>query len=77
MLVKVELFGELDKYVRNGSKKFDVELADGSTVADLAADIGFTNEDAWSVAVDGTVLYPPDELSDGAVAIVFPPIAGG
>ncbi len=76
MRVAEELFGELRRHVEDGSK-FEVEVEEGTTVGLLISRIGLKDEDSWTAAINGQVVYAEDALADGAVLILFPPIAGG
>lgn len=76
MRVEVELFGELKSLSENGPK-FDVEVEEGSTIAQLLSKIGVRDEDSWTAAINGQVAYADTTVLDGSKVIVFPPIAGG
>lgn len=76
MQVAVELFGELRSLSKNGAK-FEIDIDEGATVAQLLTEIGVRDEDSWSAAINGQVAYADSVLKDGSKVIIFPPIQGG
>ena len=76
MRIEVELFGELRGLSKNGSK-FEHDIEDGATIAQLLSEIGVRDEDSWSAAINGQVAYADTTLTAGSKVIVFPPIQGG
>lgn len=77
MQVTVELQGHLQQYVKNGSNAVKIDIKDGATVADLISKLGIPEETTWNAALGGKLVYNNDPLSDGAVLLIFPPLAGG
>ncbi len=77
MKIAVEAHGDLRKYIAGGEKRMEVEVEDGTTVGAFLARIGITKDEAWNAALNGQLVYPEDQLIDGAVLLIFPPIAGG
>lgn len=79
MLVKVRVFGGLEKLLKNISfgETFEVELLEGSTVRDLLKQVGIPEKKAHTILVNGlhagldTVLQPSDRIA------VSPPVGGG
>jgi molybdopterin converting factor small subunit len=77
MRVTVELQGHLQQYVKDGSNAVEVDIKDGATVGELISQLGVPDEATWNAALDGKLVYNDDLLSDGAVLLLFPPLAGG
>lgn len=77
MRVKVELQGHLQQYAKDGGNYVEIEIKDGATVGELISQLGVPEESTWNAALDGKLVYNNDLLSDGAVLLLFPPLAGG
>lgn len=77
MRLQVELHGDLKKYSKGSNGKFDLELPEKATVADLVKHLGVDKDEEWSAAINGQLAYPEDSLKEGAEVLLFPPIAGG
>jgi molybdopterin converting factor small subunit len=77
MRVQVELQGHLQQYAKDGGKYVEIELREGATVGELIAQLGVPAETTWNAAMNGKLVYDNDLLSDGAVLMLFPPLAGG
>ena len=77
MRVTVELQGHLQQYVKDGSNAVEIDIKDGATVGELISQLGVPDEATWNAALDGKLVYTNDLLSDGAVLLLFPPLAGG
>lgn len=78
MQVTIKLYGTLSEHLPPGSKgrKATVELAEGSTVDDLAEALGFGN--VACVFMRGSEqIHRGYRLEDGDTVSAFPPIAGG
>ena len=52
-------------------------VPDKATVDDVVKKLAVDVNEEWSAAIDGKLAYPEDTLSEGAVLLLFPPIAGG
>ena len=76
MLVKVQVYGLLRDRV-GGEGKMEIELPDGSTVADLVAGLGMAEGDPWIASLDGTLVNDEMPLADGCQLLVMPPMEGG
>jgi len=81
MRCEVLLFAHLADAV--GSKRLEIDLADGATVADALADLGRAHPsiaalaDRIAVAVDERYVTPDTPLSDGRTIALIPPVSGG
>ena len=83
MKVAFKLFASLTDYLpaqRNGNR-IDLDVEDGTTVAELIARFQVPERSAHLVLVNGRFVPPParatHQLSDGDELAVWPPIAGG
>lgn len=76
MRVKVEVYGLLRDRV-GGEAKMEMELPDGSTVADLVARLGVGESDPWIASLDGSLVNDATPLIDGCHLLVMPPMEGG
>ena len=79
MKVLVKLFSILRDYVpdydpQNG---LETELPEGSTVADLLAQLGIPMSKSPVVTCDGRILHPTDTFHKDSTLQIFQPIAGG
>jgi sulfur-carrier protein len=79
MVVSVVCFGAMRSYLPEMSfgNRADVELPDGSSVADLIDAMGAPRELVFSVLVDGTQAPHDHTLGDRAEVTLMPPFAGG
>lgn len=79
MRVRVKVFATLARYVPGvkAATPFDVDVADGATLADLARQLNLPGQEVKTVFVNGRaqplshVLKPGDEIG------IFPPVGGG
>jgi len=80
MQVKVELLGALrDRFAeRFPGGRGELELPEGTTVAELLEAIGLGGETRCAVTVnDQVVLERSSRLSSGSKVVIIPPVAGG
>ena len=79
MKVEVRLFATLARYLPEDSPvgSATVEVAEGSTVADLAADLGIPPDLARITLVNDADADDARRLRSGDVVTLFPPLAGG
>ena len=79
MRVEVRLFANLAAFLpsqgRDGVAEF--EIPDGSTVADVAYQLGIPSDLARVVLVNGHDAVSDTPLAPGDVITIFPPLAGG
>jgi molybdopterin converting factor small subunit len=80
MRIEVRLFSTLTQYLPPGAtgKSAVLEVAEGSTVADLIRQLGIAPEMAHLTLVNG--IHQRDKnvpLRDADVVAIFPPVAGG
>lgn len=76
MRVTVKLFGPLRQRLPVGSRNAALEVADGTTVDDLAVRLGIEEEPAV-VCVNDQETHRSRRLHEGDVVTFFPPLAGG
>ena len=78
MRVRVKLHGETKRYVAGlVGDSLEAEIADGTTVAQLLAQLRVAEEDVWMSAVNKDVVKPSHLLADGDSVEVFAPVQGG
>ena len=78
MRVRVKLHGETKRYVAGlVGDSLEAEIADGTTVAQLLAQLRVAEEDVWMSAVNKDVVKPGHVLADGDAVEVFAPVQGG
>jgi sulfur-carrier protein len=77
--VSVVCFGAMRSYLpeMSSGNRADVELPDGSSVADLIDAMGAPRELVFSVLVDGTQAPHDHTLANRAEVTLMPPFAGG
>ena len=74
MKIEARLFATL----REGRGKIvGVELPDGASVADLAAELAIDRKDIAILLVGGRDAPLDRPLADGDVVSIFPPVGGG
>ncbi len=74
MVVEVRLFASF----REGRfKEKELELPEGSSLADLLARLDIAPKDAKITIVNGTAVSADLKLAEKDVVAIFPPIAGG
>ena len=79
MKIEVRLFATLATYLPDESdgRSAALEVADGSTVADMVRLLGIPDDMPFIVMVDGRDAAFDRPLGDGDVLSLFPPLAGG
>jgi molybdopterin converting factor small subunit len=77
MRVRVELYGHLQTYAKDGRTCVEIDIKAGATVGELITQLGVATHTIWNAAIDGKLVYNNDLLSEGAVLMLFPPLAGG
>ncbi len=88
MKVKVKLFATLARHIpetvrvsmrsiKNSSRPFEVDLPDGSSVADLLNHLDLPGEEFKVAFVNGRARPLDSKLNDGDDVGIFPPIGGG
>ena len=80
--VTVKLYGVLRKHRPAGTPgaahhAFELDLQNGSTIAELAADLGINAGSFSAVAINGEAASEDTLLQDGDEVRLFPPSAGG
>jgi len=77
--VEVRLFATLARYLPKSSDTDStvLEIADGSTVADVATVLGIPVELSRIILVNDAETDDSRRLSAGDVVTLFPPLAGG
>jgi molybdopterin converting factor small subunit len=79
MRLRVKLFAFLTRYHDNLSSgtPFEVDLQEGTTLADLLRALQVPDEEVKMTFVNGLAQSEDWQLKDGDEVGIFPPIAGG
>lgn len=77
MRVEVKLLGHLLWFRQDRKSPFVAELADGSSVRDLASSLGLPQAEIWLVAVNGDQVSQEHLLKDGDRVDFIPVVSGG
>lgn len=79
MQVRVKLYGTLGKGVAgyDHASGMTVEVADGTTITDLMAQLGVPLKKIGMVSLDGRLARKTATLRPGMIVKVFHPIFGG
>ena len=79
MRITVKLFATLTRYTEGlfSGTPFEVELADGASLADLLERLKVPAEEVKITFVNGIIQPPEFILHAGDEVGIFPPIAGG
>lgn len=77
MRVVVEVYGTLQRFLRDGQRRVELEIEDNVTVRDLLVRLGIDVNEPWNASLNGTLAYPSDTVSEDSTILVFPPISGG
>ena len=76
MSVTVHMHGNLRRFMPEGRDRAAVEIAPGTTIGALLADLG-AQRDTWLVAVNGAACEIDRVLADGDRLDCFEPVEGG
>jgi sulfur carrier protein ThiS len=79
MKIKVKLFGELRKKITDyqHDKGLELEIPEGSTVADLTALLKISNPQTITAIMEGRILPLEEKLSRGSLVNIFHVMFGG
>lgn len=79
MLVRVSLFGDVNRHLHGRDKDHQQELSDGATVRDLMAALGIEahSEPELTIAVNGQLGGLDSSLADGDRVMLVTPMEGG
>lgn len=83
MKIKIKLYATLGKYLPDGAEKneADMEVAEGTKVAELIGNLNLPLEHCHLVLVNGVYLAPGERaeaaLKEGDALAIWPPVAGG
>jgi sulfur carrier protein ThiS len=79
MKIKVKLFGELRKKIPayQHDKGLELEIPEGSKVADLMALLNISNPQTTTAIMDGRVLALEERLSQNSLINIFHVMFGG
>jgi len=83
MKIRVKLYATLGKYLPEGAirNEADMEVAEGTRVAELIERLELPLEYCHLVLVNGVYLAPGERadaaLSEGDALAIWPPVAGG
>lgn len=77
MRVLVEVYGDLQRFLKDGQQRVALEVEEHTTVIGVLIKLGIDVKEPWNASLNGTLAAPSDPVSEGATILVFPPIAGG
>lgn len=77
MRVTVDVMGPLQRFIKDGQRRVEVEVEEGTTLLDLLIQMGIDTHEPWNASLNGTLGDSSSVLTEGSFLIVFPPIAGG
>ena len=75
--VRVQLFGDLRKYLPKGQELLELELPEGTTPASMLQQLGIHPGEVWLVRANRQVIADGSPFHDGDDVEVFEPIGGG
>jgi sulfur carrier protein ThiS len=76
MEITVRMWGNLRRFVPKGAGEMMLEVANDTTVADLAVQIG-AQHDVYAAALNGKVVSLSARLSPGDRVVLFDHLQGG
>ena len=76
MIVTVHLHGNLRRFLPDGADRTVLDLAPGTTIAALLAELG-ADRDIWLVAVNGVAVDRDCVLQTDDLLDCFEPVAAG
>jgi molybdopterin converting factor small subunit len=77
MRVTVETYGLKKGLIADERRKVDVDIEQNATVLEVLRKVGVQVDLPWNASLNGTLADPSDQVSEGSLILVFPPIAGG
>jgi molybdopterin synthase sulfur carrier subunit len=79
MRVRVKLFATLRRYVDGAADRvpFEVDLAEGATIADLIKKLNLPAEEVKVAFINGRARPEDWQLEPGDEVGIFPPVGGG
>ncbi len=79
MRIQVRLNASLRRYIPEGESgsPFEIDVAEGATVADVMSLLGVPAEQTHMATVDGEQSDMSRVVTEGQEVTLFPPLAGG
>ncbi|MDP6549954.1 MAG: MoaD/ThiS family protein [Dehalococcoidia bacterium] len=77
MQVTVESYGLMKDLIADERRRVDVDVEQNATVMEVLRKVGVQVDLPWNASLNGTLADPSDQVSEGSLILVFPPIAGG
>lgn len=75
MKIAVRLQGELARQI--SADRIELDLCDGSTIAQVVAALGLRPGQVWLAMVDGILVEADRPLQPGDELTLIPPVGGG
>jgi molybdopterin converting factor small subunit len=75
--VRVLFFGEMRRYLPAGRDDIELDLSDGTCVADALARVGVDTAEERIVGLNGTLAKDATPLHDGDELSLYHPMGGG
>jgi len=76
MKIGVLAYGSIQKHFKKKGR-IELDLEDGSTVADLFRKLKKPKGEVWMFTVNGFIVSEDETLKDGDLVRVFEPVGGG
>ena len=79
MRIKIKAFGEARKHLPDYEPKagIDLELPSGLIIKDLLVHLNIQSDKGLAVSMNGLIVGPDMEVSDGATIVLLNPLSGG
>ena len=77
MKIGLKLYGNLKKFAPLKEETATIDIAPGTTIAELLARLGVPDAAVWMSAINDAVVNHSVVLRDGDVLEVFEPVGGG
>lgn len=77
MRLSVILVGDVERFRPERGKRFEWELTEGDTPADLCQSLGVDRGEVWRFSINGEIREFDALLHDGDEVMVIPPLTGG
>lgn len=71
MRVVVEVYGTLQRFLRGGQRRVELEVEENTTVRDLLLKLGIDMNEPWNASLNGTLANPSGKVSKGSFVLVF------
>lgn len=77
MTLRIRLYGNLRRFMRDRLEKVTLETAEPIAIPDLLRRLGIPEEEVWTVAINGVLVRDDRQAVPGDEIEFFSPVAGG